>query len=189
MATLTYTAITSLDGYVADKDGDFDWSVPDEAVHRVINDLQRPIGIYLYGRRLYDVMLAWEPEGAFDEEAPFVQDFATIWRAADKIVYSRTLESASSARTRIQRSFDPEAIRQFKATAGTDISVGGAELAAQALTAGLVDEIHLFVSPVVVGGGTPALPADVELRLQLLGERSFDNGVVHLHYAIQKPGD
>jgi len=182
MAKLIYSAITSLDGYVADEDGNFDWAAPDEEVHRVVNDLERPIGTYLYGRRMYEVMVAWETMHTRADQPPGVQDFAQIWQAADKIVYSTTLETVASARTRIERDFDPDAVRQMKASAGRDITVGGPALAAQALKAGLVDECHLFVAPIVVGGGTPSLPTKVRLILDLLDERRFGNGVVHLHY-------
>lgn len=183
MAKLIYAAITSLDGYVADEDGNFDWSEPDEDVHSLVNDLERPIGTHLYGRRLYDVMVAWE---TIDDEQPVIRDYAEIWRAADKVVYSRSLQTVSSARTRIERSFDPDVIRRMKLEAERDISVGGPELAAQAIRAGLVDEIQLFLSPVVVGGGTRALPDDVRVDLELLEERRFDNGVVHLRYRTKK---
>jgi dihydrofolate reductase len=179
MAKLIYSSITSLDGYVADDDGNFDWAEPDEEVHRFFNDLERPVGTYLYGRRMYEVMVAWETVAG---QPPVIQDFAEIWRAADKVVYSRTLETASSARTRLERDFDPEAVRQMKAQAGRDITVGGPGLAAQAIRAGLVDEYHLFLAPVVVGGGRPFLPDNVRLNLELLDERRFGNGVVHLHY-------
>jgi dihydrofolate reductase len=182
MPKLIYSAITSLDGYVADEDGNFDWSAPDEEVHRFVNDLERQVGTYLYGRRTYEVMVAWEPPAAFAGGSPATQDYAEIWRAADKVVYSRTLESVSSARTRIERDFDPESVREMKAAAGHDISVGGPDLAAQALRAGLVDECHLFLSPIVVGGGKRALPDNLHLELELLDERRFGNGVVHLHY-------
>jgi dihydrofolate reductase len=182
MAKLIYSAITSLDGYVADADGRFDWSVPDDEVHGFVNDLERPVGTYLYGRRMYDVMVAWETMPTGTDQPAAARDFAQIWQAADKVVYSRTLEAASSARTRIERDFDPEAVREMKARAGRDISVGGPHLAAQAIRAGLVDEIHLFISPVVVGGGNQSLPDDVRVALELLNERRFGNGVVHLHY-------
>ena len=182
MAKLIYSGITSLDGYVADADGNFEWSVPDEEVHTFVNDLERPVGTYLYGRRMYEVMVAWETVHTLADQPPFVQDFAGIWRAADKIVYSKTLQTVSSARTRIERDFDPEAVRQMKASAGRDITVGGPDLAAQALKAGLVDECHLLVTPIVVGGGKQFLPDDVRLKLELLDERRFGNGVVHLHY-------
>ncbi len=182
MAKLIYTAITSLDGYVADEAGNFDWSAPDEEVHTFVNDLERPAGTYLYGRRIYEVMLYWETAHTVAGQPPFIQDYAAIWQAADKIVYSKTLETVSSARTRIERDFDPKAVRQMKASAGRGISVGGPDLAAQALRAGLVDECHLFVSPVVVGGGKRVLPNNVRLKLELLDERRFSNGAVHLHY-------
>ena len=179
MTKLIYSAITSLDGYVADENGNFDWAAPDEEVHGFVNDLQRPVGIHLYGRRMYEVMVAWE---TLDDPQPVMRDFAELWQAADKIVYSRTLETVSSARTRIERDFDPEAVRQMKAAAGRDITVSGPDLAAHAIKAGLVDECHLFVTPVVVGGGTQSLPDDVRLELDLLDERRFRSGVVHLHY-------
>jgi len=182
MAKLIYSGITSLDGYVADADGNFDWSVPDEEVHTFVNDLERPVGTYLYGRRMYEVMVAWETAHTLADQPPFMQDFAEIWQAADKIVYSKTLQTVSSARTRIERDFDPAAVRQMKATAGRDITVGGPDLAAQALKAGLVDEYHLFVAPIVVGGGKQFLPDAVRLKLELLDERRFGNGVVHLRY-------
>ena len=182
MAKLIYSGITSLDGYVADADGNFEWSVPDEEVHTFVNDLERPVGTYLYGRRMYEVMVAWETARTLADQPPFMQDFAEIWQAADKIVYSKTLETVSSARTRIERDFDPAAVRQMKATAGRDITVGGPDLAAQALKAGLVDECHLFVTPIVVGGGKQFLPDAVRLKLDLLDERRFGNGVVHLRY-------
>jgi dihydrofolate reductase len=182
MAKLIYSAITSLDGYVADENGNFDWAAPDEEVHRFVNDLERPIGTYLYGRRIYETMVYWETAHTLPDQPPFIQDFAGIWQAADKIVYSKTLGTLSSARTRIERDFDPEAVRQMKATAGRDISVGGADLAAQAIKAGLVDEYHLFLTPIVVGGGHQSLPDNVRLELELLDERRFGNGVVHLHY-------
>jgi len=181
MARLIYSAIASLDGYIADERGDFDWAAPDEEVHAFVNDLERQIGTYLYGRRVYDVMVAWETMQT-DDEPPVIRDYAQIWRAADKIVYSRTLEKVTSARTRIARDFDPEVIRQMKANAERDISVGGPDLAAQALKAGIVDEIHLFLTSILVGGGTQTLPDHVRLKLDLLDERRFSSGVVHLHY-------
>jgi len=179
VAKLIYSAIASLDGYVADADGAFDWSAPDEEVHAFVNDLEREVGTHLYGRRMYEVMVAWE---TIDDESPVARDFAELWRAADKIVYSRTLEAVASARTRIERAFEPEAIGRMKASAARDIGVGGSELAGQALKAGLVDELHLFLTPFVVGGGKPALPDHLRLELELLDERRFANGTVHLHY-------
>lgn len=182
MADLIYAAITSLDGYVADEDGNFDWAVPDEEVHTFINDLERPVGTYLYGRRMYEVMIGWETDHTLAEQSPVMRDFAQIWQAADKIVYSKTLETASTARTRIERDFDPEAVRRMKAAAGRDLTVAGPDLAAHAFRAGLVDECHLFVTPIVVGGGKQALPSNVRLKLELLNERRFGNGMVYLRY-------
>jgi dihydrofolate reductase len=178
---LIYSAIASLDGFVADEDGKFDWAVPDDEVHAFVNDLVRGVGTHLYGRRMYETMVGWETM-PLDDQPPQTRDFAAIWRAADKIVYSRRLETVSSARTRIERDFDPEAIRQLKVQAERDITVGGPELAAQAIRAGLVDEYHLFLNPVLVGGGTRALPGDVRIELELVEERRFRGGVVHLHY-------
>ena len=183
MAKLIYSALTSLDGYVADKDGNFGWAKPSEEVHVFVNDLERPVGTYLYGRRMYEVMAYWETaDTAVADQPPFIRDYGEIWKAAEKIVYSRTLAEVSSANTRIEREFDIDAVRQLKATADRDIGIGGADLAAQAIEAGLVDELHLFLSPVVVGGGKPSLPDKVRLELELLDERRFANGVVHLHY-------
>jgi dihydrofolate reductase len=179
MAKLVYSVIASLDGYVADADGNFDWSMPDEEVHAFVNGLERQIGTYLYGRRLYDVMAVWE---TLQTDEPVMREYAEIWQAADKVVYSKTLAAPSSERTRIEREFDPAAVRQMKAASERDISVGGPELAAQAIAAGLVDECHLLLSPVVVGGGKRALPDGVRVELELLDERRFGNGVVHLHY-------
>ncbi|MGH2820684.1 MAG: dihydrofolate reductase family protein [Actinomycetota bacterium] len=181
MAKLIYSAIQSLDGYIADEDGNFDWAEPDEEVHTFVNDLQRPVGTYLYGRRMYEVMVAWETLPITDQP-PFIQDFAETWRAADKIVYSKTLETASSARTRIERDFDLDTVRQMKATAERDLTMGDPDIAAHAIRAGLVDEFHLFLTPIVVGGGTQSLPNDVHLKLELLDERRFGNGVVYLRY-------
>jgi dihydrofolate reductase len=185
MAKLIYSAITSLDGYIADEDGNFDWAAPDEEVHAFINDLERPVGTYLYGRRMYGLMVYWETAHTVPDQPPVMQDFAELWQAADKIVYSKTLETPSSARTRIEPNFDPEAVRQMKTQAERDISVGGPNLAAQAIKAGLVDEFHLFLVPIVVGGGNQALPDHVRLKLELLDERRFGDGVVHLRYATR----
>jgi dihydrofolate reductase len=182
MAKLIYTTIASLDGYVADAQGNFDWAAPDDEVHAFVNDLERPIGTYLLGRRMYETMRFWETAEAGDDESPVFQDYARIWRAADKVVFSTTLQSISSTRTRIEGDFDPEAIRELKARASRDLSVGGPHLAAAAIRAGLVDEYHVFVTPVVIGGGNQALPDDVRVDLELLDERRFGNGVVHLHY-------
>jgi dihydrofolate reductase len=182
MGKLVYSAIASLDGYVADADGRFDWAAPDEEVHRFVNDLERPIGTYLYGRRMYEVMLAWERPEMLADESEAMRDFAAIWQAADKVVYSRTLESVSSARTRLERAFEPDAVRALKAGADRDVTIGGPELAGQALAAGFVDECQLFLGPVVVGAGKRALPDGVQIDLELLAERRFSNGVVFVHY-------
>ena len=181
VAKLVYSAIASLDGYVADEQGRWDWSVPDEDVHALVNDLVRPLGTWLLGRRMYEVVVAWE---TIDDEDPVIRDFAEIWRSADKVVYSRTLEEPSSARTRIEREFDPEAVRRMKAESERDVSIAGPELAALAFRAGLVDEIQLFLSPIIVGAGSPALPDGVKVPLELLDERRFDNDVVHLRYRV-----
>jgi dihydrofolate reductase len=184
MAKLIYSAIASLDGYVEDEDGNFDWAAPDEEVHAFVNELERPIGTYLYGRRMYETMVFWKDPAAFADASAIAQDFARIWQAAEKVVYSRTLEGASSARTRLEREFDSEAVRELKASAERDVTVGGAELAGHALRAGVVDEIQLFLTPVVVGGGKRALPDGVRLGLELLDERRFANGVVYLRHRV-----
>jgi dihydrofolate reductase len=182
MGKLIYSAITSLDGYVADADGKFDWGEPDEEVHSFVNDLERPVGTHLYGRRLYEVMIVWDDAEAFSDQPPYIQDFARLWQAADKVVYSTTLDAVSTARTRIEREFDPEAVRRMKAAAERDLIVGGPALAAHAFRAGLVDECHMFLAPVVVGGGKQSLPDDVRLDLELVDERRFGNGMVHVRY-------
>jgi dihydrofolate reductase len=185
MAKLIYSMIASLDGYVADEDGNFDWAMPDEEVHAFANELERSIGTCLYGRRMYETMVAWETMDLAGEP-PVVRDFAEIWRAADKVVYSRTLEAASSARTRIERDFDPGAIGRMKAAAERDISIGGPDLAAQAFEAGLVDECHLLIAPVLVGGGKRSLPDGVHLNLELLEQRRFGNGMSLLSLAARR---
>ncbi len=182
MAKLIYSAITSLDGYVEDEQGRVDWAAPDEEVHAFVNDLERPIGTYLYGRRMYETMVFWETVSTEADEPAVFSDYAGIWRAAEKIVYSRALQTVSSARTRIEREFDPDAVRRLKDTSAGDITIGGAELAGQAIAAGLVDEYHLFLNPIVMGGGKRALPNNVHGQLELLDERRFRSGVVHLHY-------
>jgi dihydrofolate reductase len=184
MARLHYAVICSLDGYTADADGKFDWAAPDEEVHAFVNDLERPVGTYLYGRRMYETLAVWQTLGG-SGEPDVINDFADLWRAADKIVFSTTLAAVSTPRTRLERHFDPEAVRQFVADADQDVSVGGPGLAAQAIHAGLVDEFHVFVNPVVVGGGTRALPDGVRLDLELVDEHRFGNGVVHLHHRIR----
>ena len=178
---LIYAMIASLDGYVEDESGRFDWAAPDEEVHAFVNELERPIGTYLYGRRMYETMVAWE---TMDDEHPVMRDFAELWRAAEKIVYSRSLESASSARTRVEHDFDAGAVRRLKESAQGDIGIGGPELAGQAIAAGLVDECHLIVVPVLVGGGKRAFPDGVRADLELLEERRFAGGAVYLRYKL-----
>lgn len=187
MAKLIYSAITSLDGYVADAEGTFDWSAPDDEVHTFVNDLERSVGTYLYGRKVYEVMLAWETMHHGDDDLPAViRDYTAIWQAADKIVYSRTLAEPASRRTRIERTFDADAVRALKETASGSLSIGGPHLAAQALAAGLVDEVRQFISPVVVGGGTSFLPDGLRLDLDLADEYAFRNGVVYLGYRVRQ---
>lgn len=182
MARLIYSVIASLDGYIEDERGAFDWAEPDEEVHTFINDTERPVGTYLYGRRMYEAMTYWETMA--DAEPPYTADFARIWRAAEKIVYSKTLETAVSAHTRIERAFDPAAIQSMKAQADRDLTVGGPDLAGQALQAGLVDELRLFVMPIIVGGGKPSLPDHLKLKLELLDERRFGGGGAYLRYRV-----
>jgi dihydrofolate reductase len=184
VAKLIYGAITSLDGYIEDESGRFDWAEPDEEAHSFVNDLERQVGTHLYGRRLYETMVFWETAHTLPDAPPHILDYAEIWQAADKVVYSRTLDEASSARTRLERDFDPGAIRELKAGTDRDLTVGGAELAAHAFRAGLVDEIQLYVAPVVVGGGKRAWPDDVHIPLNLLDERRFAGGMVFLRYGV-----
>ncbi len=183
MAELIYTGIASLDGYVADRQGNFDWSAPDEEVHAFVNDTERDAGTYLLGRRMYEVLAVWETLGGPDDP-PVIQDYGRIWRAADKIVYSGSLDAPQTARTRVERTFDPDAVQRLKKGAGGSIAIGGATLAAAALRAGLVDECRVFLNPVAVGGGLRYLPDDLNLRLQLLDEHRFSNGVVYLRYRV-----
>jgi len=182
MAKLIYSAIGSLDGYVEDASGKFEWAAPDKEVHAFVNELERPIGTYLYGRRMYETMVFWETADPDGDWPAVAREFAAIWQAAEKVVYSRTLETVSSARTRIERELDPDAIGRMKQSSGSDISIGGAELAGQAIAAGLVDELQLLLVPVLVGGGKRALPRDVRARLELLDERRFQSGAVFLRY-------
>ncbi|MBC7462144.1 MAG: dihydrofolate reductase family protein [Thermoleophilia bacterium] len=186
MARLVYSAITSLDGYVNDREGSFDWCMPDEQVHAAVNDLTRTIDTYLLGRGMYDVLAVWDTIPTDDPDEPEMSDYARLWQAADKVVYSTTLDAVDAPRTRPERSFEVEAVRALVAAADRDVSIGGPTLAAHALRAGLVDELHLFQSPVIIGGGTRALPDDVWLELELVDQRRFDNGVVHVHYRVVK---
>jgi dihydrofolate reductase len=184
MAKLIYSAITSLDGYVADEDGTFAWAAPDEQVHTFVNARERDIGTYLYGRRMYDTMVAWETMDTAGQ-SPATVEYTKIWQDADKVVFSRTLDAVGSRRTRIEHDFDPDTVRRWKESADRDLSIGGAEVAAVALRAGLVDEFHQFLHPVVVGGGTRVLPDHLRIDLELLDERRFDGGVVYLHYRVR----
>lgn len=184
MARLIYSAIASLDGYTADENGNFDWAAPDEEVHRFVNDLERPIGTHLYGRRMYETMRYWDTPAAVEGGHDIERDYAQIWRAADKVVYSRTLDQVLTPKTRLEREFRPEAVRDLKSAASRDLSVGGPELAAQALRAGLVDEVQFVLVPVVVGGGTRFLPDRLRLRLELQDERRFAAGAVFLSYRV-----
>jgi len=186
MAKLIYPAIGSLDGYVEDASGKFEWAAPDEEVHAFVNELERPIGTYLYGRRMYETMVFWETVDPDGDWPAVAREFAAIWQTAEKVVYSRTLETLSSARTRIERDFDPNAIERMKQSSGSDIGIGGAELAGQAIAAGLVDELQLLLVPVLVGGGKRVLPNDVRVRLELLDERRFESGAVFLRYRARR---
>ena len=184
MAKLIYSMITSLDGYAEAAEGDLGTGAEVPEVHTFIGDRFRSVRTYLYGRRMYETMVFWETASTDADEPAVFSDYAEIWRATEKTVYSRTLQTASSARTRIEREFDRDAVRQLKQSSGADISIGGAELAGQAIGAGLVDECHLFLCPIVVGGGKRALHDNVRAQLELLDERRFPNGVVHLHYRV-----
>jgi len=186
VAKLIYSAIASLDGYVEDEHGGFDWAAPDEEVHAFVNDLERPIGTHLYGRRMYEVMKVWENDEMLEGQPSCMHDYAEIWRAAEKIVYSRTLDEAVTSRTRLERTFDPATVRELKQVEEPDISIGGPELAAQALEAGLVDEIHLLLVPTAVGGGTAALAIHDHVALKLLDHRTFDNGTISLRYEVRR---
>jgi dihydrofolate reductase len=185
VARLIYSFIASLDGYIEDTDGGFEWAAPDEDAHAFINELEATVGTYLFGRRMYETMVGWETDPALAGQSPTTREFAAIWQAAEKVVYSSTLAEPSTRRTRIERRFDPDQVRELKAAAGSDLAIGGAELAGHALVAGLVDECHAFLAPAVVGGGKRALPDDVRLDLELTEERRFESGMVYLRYAIR----
>lgn len=182
MATLSYTAITSLDGFIEDTDGSFGWAMPDEEVHAFINDLERDIGTHLYGRRMYETMAVWETVVAGPDVADVAVDYGEVWRGLDKVVFSTTLDAVTTSRTRLEREFDPDSVRRLVEDAERDVSIAGPDLAAHAFRAGLVDDVHLFVFPLIVGGGKPGLPQDVRLDLELVDHRRFANGVVHLHH-------
>jgi len=185
-ARLIYFAIESVDGYIEDVQGKFEWSKPDDEVHRFVNDVMRPVGTYLYGRRMYETMQVWETELGKETDPPWARDFAGLWRAAEKIVFSKTLTQVSTPRTRLERTFDARAVRDMKARAGRDLAMGGHGLAAHAFRAGLIDEVHLLIAPIIVGGGKPALPDDVVLKLELIDQRRFErSSVAYLRYAIR----
>jgi dihydrofolate reductase len=184
MPKLIYAMNTSLDGYINDEEGNFDWSEPDEELHTFFNELVRPIGTHLYGRRLYETMSYWQDPEDLAERPEYERDFAEIWQRTDKVVYSRTLDSPSTPRTRIESAFDPDAVRELKESADADLTVGGPTLAAEALRAGLVDELHQVIYPVIVGGGTPWLPDGLRLDLELLEDGRYAGGVVRLHYRV-----
>lgn len=184
MAKLISTAMTSLDGYVADTEGNFDWHPMDAELHQYVNDALRSVGTYLLGRRMYESMLYWENPPVGDLGPDYMRDYAKIWRGVDKIVYSTTLQEPSSARTRIERSFDVAAVRELKSVSPHDLSISGPHLAAHALRAGLIDEINLYVAPVIIGGGNAALPDGLRAQLTLVHERRFANGVVLMSYGI-----
>ena len=185
MAKLIYVSNVSLDGYIEDEHGSFDWTAPEDDFFAFITDLVRPVGTYLYGRRLYDSMAVWETDTALAAQSELMADFANVWQAADKVVYSTTLDAVSTARTRLEHNFDPVSVRDMKASATCDLTVGGAILAAHALKAGLVDECHLFIRPILLGGGKPALPSDTRSQLELLDDRRLSNGVVYLRHRIR----
>ncbi len=186
MAKLIYAALTSLDGYVADESGNFDWAEPDEEMQAFINSRERQIGTYLFGRKMYETMVVWETPEVLPPLTPAVLEFAPIWQAAEKIVYSTTLRTVSMAKTRLERKFEADAVRELKAGASRDVAVGGPALAAHAIRAGLVDEYHLLIAPIIVGSGNPYLPGKVSVKLDLLDERRFDNGMVHVRYRAKR---
>ena len=185
MAKLIYVANVSLDGYIEDAHGSFDWAPPIDEVFTFITDLVRPVGTYLYGRRMYETMAVWETQPALAAQSELMADFANVWQAADKNVYSTTLQVVSTANTRLERRFDADSVREMKASAASDLTVGGPTLAAHAFNAGLVDECQLFIYPVLVGGGKPAFPRDGRIELELLEERRFGNGIVYLRHRIR----
>jgi dihydrofolate reductase len=184
MAKVIYVANVSLDGYIEDENGSFDWTAPDDALFAFITDLVRPVGTHLYGRRLYETMAVWETDPALAASSELMADFANVWQAADKVVYSTTLDAVSTAKTRLEWNFDPDSIREMKASATTDLTVGGARLAGDALKAALVDECHLIIRPVLVGGGKPALPRGTRIDLELIDDRRLSNGVMYVRYRV-----
>lgn len=186
MAKLIYAVICSLDGFVNDEHGDFDWAMPDEQLHQYVNDLEAQIGTYLYGRRMYEIMQVWGDFPGIEDEPEVIREYAQVWIGADKHVFSSTLEEVTSARTHLHREFNPEGVRSLKETVATDVSIGGPTIAGVALQAGLVDEVHLFMHPILIGAGTAVFPAGFRQGLELLSERRFDSGVVHMHYRVAR---
>ncbi len=184
MAKLIYVANVSLDGFIEDEHGGFEWTEPDDEQFVFVTDLVRPVGTYIYGRRLYETMAVWETEPALAAQSELMADFAHVWQAADKIVYSTTLDAVSTGMSRLERNFDPDSVRKMKGTTSRDLMVGGANIAAHAFSAGLIDECHLFICPSVVGRGKPSLPSELRAKLELLDERRFDNGVVYVRHRI-----
>ncbi len=186
MARLIYSALASLDGYIEDQNGNFDWAMPDEEVHAFINNLERTAGTYLLGRKMYETLMVWETDPSLAADSPLMQDYAQIWQAAEKIVYSKTLTTVPTRKTTLEQNFDPARIKALKKTAQQNIVIGGPNLAAHAFSEGLIDEFHLFLMPIVLGGGKPCLPDNLRLGLELLAERRFQNGTVYLHYQIKQ---
>lgn len=186
MARLAYTVIGSMDGYVADASGSFDWAAPSEEVHRFVNDLERPVGTHLYGRRLYEVMSVWQDFPGIDDEPEVVKDYARLWQSLDKVVYSTTLADVTTPRTRLERSFDAPQVRAMVDALERDASIGGPTLAAHALRADIVDDVHVFTVPVAVGGGTPIWPSGISLTFDLVDQNRFANGTVHQHYRARR---
>jgi dihydrofolate reductase len=187
MGPLVYAAITSLDGFVNDESGRFAWAAPSEDVHAFVNELERPVGTYLYGRRTYEVMAVWQDMPGIEHEPDVMQEFASIWRAAEKVVYSRTLPEVPTPRTRIERTFDPFAVRAMVDGLDHDVSIGGPTLGAHALRAGIVDDVHVFLLPIVVGGGTSCWPSGARLDLELVDQHRFADDTVHLHHRAHRP--
>jgi len=185
MAKLIYVANVSLDGYIEDASGRFEWTAPIDEVFTFITDIVRPVGTYLYGRRMYETMAVWEADPTLTTQSELMADFANVWQAADKVVYSTTLPVVSTSNTRLERRFDPDSIREMKDSATSNLTVGGSTLAAHAFNAGLVDECQLFIYPVLVGEGKPAFPSAARFHLDLLEEHRFGDGVVNLRYRIQ----
>ncbi|MGN6330845.1 MAG: dihydrofolate reductase family protein [Motilibacteraceae bacterium] len=184
MARLVYTAICSVDGYVEDAAGGFGWAAPDEEVHGFVNDLERPVSTYLYGRRMFETMRFWETADTPDEPE-VVRDYARVWQDADKVVFSRTLDAVTTPRTRLERTFEPAEVRSLVESAEGEVSIGGAELAGAAIRAGLVDELRLLAVPALVGGGKPALPPGIRLDLELVDSREFANGTTYRRYLVR----